>query len=652
MNSKEWVFLSAAAWVLAGCGGDRPPTEQGEASEFTHAHNSRVAQSLPLTSQQAFEDAFRGHIASPDSLTVKDAEGRVIWSLPEYAFLTGDAPDTVNPSLWRQAQLNNMAGLFEVSPGIYQIRGFDLANMTLIRGEQGWILVDPLTSKETAEAALAFAFDYLESDPITTLVYTHSHVDHFGGAEAATEYADGELTVVAPAGFMKEATSENILAGTAMVRRAGYQYGRNLPVSPQGHVDLGLGKSVAFGTVGLIPPNLEVTQTGERHTLDGVEFEFQMVSGSEAPSEFTFYLPQQRAFCGAEMVSQTMHNLYTLRGAKVRDALGWSRYIDEAASRYPEAEIYFGSHHWPVWGQERVQEFLGSQRDLYKFIHDQTLRLANQGYTPGEIAEQLQLPQGLRQEFSARGYYGTLKQNIRAVYQFYFGWYDGNPAHLDPLPRASAARRYVELAGGAEVMRNKAIAAMDLGEYRWAAELLNHLVFFDPDDNSAREMLARTYEQMGYQAESGTWRDSYLSAALELREGVPEGLSMEKKMAGVLQQTDIRHFLDALATRVDYEAAGEDSYSLVLEILDAQEVYLLQIANGVLHYRPLTGDPDDSMPYLGLSRKLFIQLASRQVAMQDLVTGDNLRVDGSIMDMVAFFRLFEPPESEFNIIEP
>ncbi|WP_417348685.1 alkyl/aryl-sulfatase [Ferrimonas sp.] len=652
MNSKEWVFLSAAALVLAGCGGERPPTPVGEASEFTHAHNSRVAQSLPLASQQAFEDARRGLIASPESLTVKDEEGTVIWSLQQYAFLMDDAPDTVNPSLWRQAQLNNLAGLFEVSPGIYQVRGFDLANMTLIRGEQGWILVDPLTSLETAQAALAFAFDHLESDPITTIIYTHSHVDHFGGAEAAREYADGELTVVAPAGFMKEATSENILVGTAMVRRAGYQYGRKLSVSPLGHVDLGLGKSVAFGTVGLIPPNLDVMQTGERLTLDGVEFEFQMVSGSEAPSEFTFYLPQQRAFCGAEMVSQTMHNLYTLRGAKVRDALGWSRYIDEAANRYQDAEIYFGGHHWPVWGQERVQGFLNSQRDLYKFIHDQTLRLANQGYTPGEIAEQLQLPQGLREEFSARGYYGTLKHNIRAVYQFYFGWYDGNPAHLDPLPRSSAARRYVELAGGAEAMRNKATAAMDLGEYRWAAELLNHLVFFDPDDSSAKEMLARAYEQMGYQAESGTWRDSYLSAALELREGVPEGLSMEKKMAGVLYQTDTPHFLDALATRVDYEAAGVERYALVLEILGAQERYLLEIANGVLHYRTLNDEPEESIPYLGLSRKLFIQVASRQVAMQDLVTGDNLSVDGSIMDMVAFFRLFEPVNGDFSIVEP
>ncbi|WP_035385066.1 alkyl/aryl-sulfatase [Ferrimonas futtsuensis] len=652
MNSREWVFLSVAVWALAGCGGESPRLQEGEASEFTHAHNSRVAQSLPLASQQAFEDARQGLIASPEFLSVNDDEGRVIWSLQQYDFLTGEAPETVNPSLWRQAQLNHFAGLFEVNPGIYQLRGFDLANMTLIRGELGWILVDPLTSKETAAAALAFAFDHLESDPITTIVYTHSHVDHFGGAEAAREYADGELVVVAPAGFMKEATSENILAGTAMVRRAGYQYGRNLPVSPRGHVDLGLGKSVAFGTVGLIPPNLEVAQTGERHLLDGVEFEFQIVSGSEAPSEFTFYLPQHQAFCGAEMVSQTMHNLYTLRGAKVRDALGWSRYIDEAAHRFPDAEIYFGSHHWPVWGQERVQGFLSNQRDLYKFIHDQTLRLANRGYTPGEIAEQLQLPQGLRQEFSARGYYGTLKHNIRAVYQFYFGWYDGNPAHLDPLPRASAARRYVELAGGAEAMRNKAIAAMDLGEYRWAAELLNHLVFFDPGDSIAREMLARAYEQMGFQAESGTWRDSYLSAALELREGVPEGLSMEKKMAGVLHQTDTRHFLDALATRVDYEAAGEERYSLILEILDAQERYLLQIANGVLHYRVMTDDPEESMPYLGLSRKLFIQLASRQVAMQDLVTGDNLRVDGSIMDMVAFFRLFEPAEADFNIIEP
>ncbi|WP_205729084.1 MBL fold metallo-hydrolase [Ferrimonas sediminicola] len=316
MDGKQWVCGMAAALLLVGCGGERPSTESGEASEYTRAHNRRVAQSLPLESRQAFDDAERGLIAAPESLTVTDDEGGVIWSLPPYAFLAGTAPDTANPSLWRQAQLNNRVGLFEVIPGIYQLRGFDLANMTLIRGSRGWIVVDPLTSQETAAAALAFAFQHLEALPITTLIYTHSHVDHFGGAEAVRRYADEALTIVAPVGFMKEATSENILAGTAMVRRAGYQYGRNLAISPKGHLDLGLGKSVAFGSVGLVPPNLEVAHTGERHTLDGVAFEFQLVSGSEAPAEFTFYLPDFNAFCGAEMVSQTMHNLYTLRGPR------------------------------------------------------------------------------------------------------------------------------------------------------------------------------------------------------------------------------------------------------------------------------------------------------------------------------------------------
>jgi len=445
-------------------GEDLPPDVAGNTSptSTTAALNAAVREGLPLSDQQDFEDAKRGLIASDAELRVSTEAGKQIWNMPAYDFVDGEAPVSVNPSLWRQARLNNIHGLFEVTQGVYQLRGYDLANMSLIEGKTGWIVVDPLTAKETAARAMAVARDHLGDKPVSAVIYTHSHIDHFGGVLGVIspeEVEERHVPIIAPQFFLEEATSENVIAGVAMARRSLFMMGPRLPKGERGHVDTGLGKGVAYGTFGLLPPSEIVTETGTEMTIDGVKFIFQNAPGSEAPAEMTFYLPDSKTFCGAEVVSHTMHNLYTLRGAKVRDAIKWSGYIDEVIELFPDVEVYFGSHHWPIWGHDRIVDFLEKQRDTYKYINDQTLRLALHGATAREIAEELELPESLQTSFANRGYYGTLKHNVKAVYQRYFGWYDGNPANLNPLPPAEAGAKYVELAGGAANLLEKAQAA-------------------------------------------------------------------------------------------------------------------------------------------------------------------------------------------------
>ncbi len=444
-NLLPRILLASSLCTLAACQQeplprDTSPGSQGNspATETTASANAAVAETLDIDSQRDFDDARRGLIAAADPLVIKMNDGSVIWDTSAYDFVDGEAPATVNPSLWRQAKLNNIHGLFEVTEGVYQLRGFDLSNMSIIAGDRGWIIVDPLTTRETAAAALAFAQEHLGTRPITAVIMTHSHIDHFGGVLSVLE-ADGSTEVFAPVGFMEEATSENVIAGTTMSRRAMFMYGSQLERSPRGHVDTGLGKAPAMGSPGIVRPTRIIDTTGEQVTIDGIEFVFQNAAGSEAPAELTFYLPEKKAFCGAEVLSRNMHNLYTLRGARVRDARKWSHYINEALTLFPDTEVYFASHHWPMWGNADIIDFIKKQRDGYRYIHDQTLRLASQGYTPGEIADALEMPKSLRESFPNRGYYGTVKHNARAVYQRYFGWYDGNPANLDPLPPSEAA---------------------------------------------------------------------------------------------------------------------------------------------------------------------------------------------------------------------
>lgn len=659
MNLSSVVLVALPVMLLAACSRgpavlEGPDAAGSAATPATVAANAEVARALPLDDPQDFEDARRGFIAADQPLVIAGPDGAPAWDMTAYAFVSGEAPPTVNPSLWRQAMLNGQYGLFEVVPGIWQVRSYDLANMTLIEGETGWILVDPLTSNETAAAALALARRHLGDEPISAIIFTHSHVDHFGGVAGVLPddpAAAASIPIVAPAGFMEEATSENALAGIAMMRRATFMYGTPLPRSPTGHVDTGLGKAPAGGTISIREPTVIVNRTPQEMTLDGVRFVFQYTPESEAPAELTFYLPEKKAWCGAEIVSHTLHNLYTLRGAKVRDAAKWSGYIDDALRRFGDMEVVFASHHWPVWGNERAVEYLKAQRDTYRYIHDQTLRLANAGYTPQEIAEELELPSTLRDRFANRGYYGTVKHNAKAVYQAYFGWYDANPANLDPLPPEAAAEKYVEAMGGEAEVLARGRAAFEAGDYRWAAMLLNHLVFAEPGNDEAREALAAAYEQLGFQAESGPWRDVYLTGAYELRHGAQGPATAPKNALGLLLETPPARMLDSLAVRLNGPDADGKRMTFNFVFEDVGETHVLELENAVLHHReaPPVEDADATV---FLTRDLLVRLGVGEAGVKDLLMSDDLRVEGSRAQLLLFFSMLDRPDGRFAIMTP
>ena len=631
--------------------------------------NQAVIKQLPFSNQQDFEDAQRGLIASLDSLVTSNAQDERIWDMDAYQFMqyrgiNGNAPASVNPSLWRQANLNNIHGLFKVSEGIYQLRGFDLANMTLIEGDSGWIVVDPLTAKETSKVAFDFAQKHLGRKPITAILFTHSHIDHFGGAlglVTAEQVKQQGIRVIAPEGFMEEATSENIIAGTAMSRRSMYMYGKRLGRTERGHIGSGLGKGPAFGSFGILEPTELVNHQTPILKVDGVKIDFQFTPGSEAPAEFTFYLPDHKAFCGAEVVSRNMHNLYTLRGAKVRDALKWSSYIEQARNRFAGADIYFGSHHWPMWGQDNIQNFLKLQRDGYKYIHDQSVRLFNGGATPNEVAEEITLPENLRTSFPNRGYYGTLKHNAKAVYQNYLGWYDANPANLDPLPPQNSAQRYITLMGGIEQVVAQAQIAFDqaeedAGAYRWVAELLNKAVFADPDHKEAKALLAKTYDQLGYQAESAPWRDVYLSAAYELRHGGPDQGIDIALMRDILLQTPVERFFDTMSVRLNGPKAEGKDYAIKINFTDKNLSYVLNLENSVLYHQSSeswqnkTAGPINAT--LNVKHELFIDMLIGRAGLKATLFSDDLSIDGSKLDLLGFLSLFDRPMGDFDIVVP
>jgi alkyl sulfatase BDS1-like metallo-beta-lactamase superfamily hydrolase len=634
--------------------------------------NQAVIDQLPLSNQQDFKDAQRGLIASLDSLVTTNIQGETVWDMDAYKFmqftgLSGGSPASINPSLWRQANLNNIHGLFKVSEGIYQLRGFDLANMTLIEGDSGWIVVDPLTAKETAKQAFDFAQKHLGKKPISAILFTHSHLDHFGGAlgiVTAEQVKQQGIRVIAPEGFMEEATSENIIAGTAMSRRSMYMYGKRLARTERGHIGSGLGKGPAFGSFGILAPTETVNHQTTALNVDGVNIEFQFTPGSEAPAEFTFYLPDHNAFCGAEVVSRNMHNLYTLRGAKVRDALKWSGYIEQARNRFAAADIYFGSHHWPMWGQDNIQDFLKLQRDSYKYIHDQSVRLLNGGATPSEVAEEIVLPESLRTSFPNRGYYGTLKHNAKAVYQNYLGWYDANPANLDPLPNTESAGRYIKMMGGIENVVAQAqitfdSAEEDSGAYRWVAELLNKAVFFDPEHQAAKALLAKTYDQLGYQAESAPWRDVYLSAAYELRHGGPDKGIDITLMRDVLLETPLERFFDTMSVRLNGPKAEGERYIIKVNFIDKDLSYVLYLENSVLYYLAEQAwqashdkQASEINATLNVKHELFIDMLIGRAGLKETLFSDDLTIDGSKLDLLSFLSLFDRPAGDFNIVTP
>jgi alkyl sulfatase BDS1-like metallo-beta-lactamase superfamily hydrolase len=615
--------------------------------------NAAVRMRLPFANTEDFEDARRGWIGSLSDPVVRATDGRVVWDADAYAFLDAECPDTVNPSLWRQGQLASIHGLFEVAEGIYQVRGLDLSIMTIVEGDAGVLVIDPLISTECAAAALALYREHRGDRPVTGLLYTHSHADHFGGARgvvSAEDVASGRVPVLAPYGFLAHAVSENVFAGGAMTRRATYMYGALLPKGPAGQVGAGLGQTTSTGTVTLIPPTVDITRTGQEEVVDGIRMVFQLAPDTEAPAEMHFLFPERRALCIAENATRNLHNVLTLRGALVRDPHGWAGYLDEAIERFAtESDVMFAQHHWPSWGTDRIVDFLAKQRDLYGYIHDQGLRLLNRGYVAAEIAEQLELPPSLEQEWHCRGYYGSVNHNLKAVYQRYLGWFDGNPAHLWPHPPVAAGERYVALAGGADALLAHAREAFDRGDFRWVAELVNHLVFAEPGNIEAKELQARTLEQLAYGAENGTWRNFFLSGAHELRHG-SSGTAAAVPPDFIVNLTDQQLF-EALAIQIDGPRAGDRRITLHWRYTDTGGAYAVTLQHGVLTSRP--GGPRGEVDaVVSVERSAVNEVIAGSATLESLMASGRLAVDGDPTKLGELFGLLDPPDPAFAIVTP
>jgi alkyl sulfatase BDS1-like metallo-beta-lactamase superfamily hydrolase len=651
-KSARLAALLAGTALVLGNGPASASEAPKPASAATIAAQRAMVATLPADDGRDADFAQRGFIATRADPLIKAADGRVVWNLGAYDWVSGAAPDTVNPSLWRHIGLLRQHGLFKVAEGVWQVRGFDVSNMTVIAGKTGWIIVDPLTTKETAAAAIELVQQQLGQRPIVAVIYSHSHGDHFGGVRGIVSEADvkaGKVAILAPAHFMEETVSENVIAGGAMGRRAGYQFGGALKPGPQGQVSSGIGPAVSGGEITLIAPSDTISRTGETRTVDGVALEFQIVSGSEAPSELNVYLVPQRIFLSSEMSTCSMHNILTPRGAKVRDARAWAGFLDEAVQLYGgRSDALISSHCWPRFGEAEVARSLAVQRDNYRYLHDQTLRLMNRGATPVEIAAVLTLPQVLAQDWFTHGYYGTYSHNSKAIYQFYLGWYDGVPANLDPHPPVERATRMVAALGGAKKVLALAKKAMAAGDYRWSSDLLNQLVFAEPANQAARAMLADSYEQQGYQAESAIWRNQFLSAAQELRHG-------PSTRGGATQGTDMivavatQMLLDSVSTRFDPAKFGRGGATINLVMPDRGEVAAVELTGTTMIGRmgaregaaaTLTG------PRRAMLALLFLKLPLAQLEAAGLkVTGDRALVE-------TWWAAIDPVPGGFNIIEP
>jgi alkyl sulfatase BDS1-like metallo-beta-lactamase superfamily hydrolase len=625
-----------------------------DASAATRAVNEALLQTLPPEDGADFERAKRGFIDTLPNARIETPNGAVPWDLTPFAFEEAeDCPDTVNPSLWRQARLNLNHGLFKVADGVYQVRGFDISNITFIEGETGFVVIDPLTTAEPAAAALTLMRKHRGDKPVSAVIYTHSHVDHYGGVMGVLSDADiaAGARIIAPEGFLAEAVSENVLLGNVMNRRATYMYGALLPRGPRGHVDAGLGKAVSLGQPSLVAPTESIARTGTRLDIDGVEVVFQVTPGTEAPAEMNFFFPKLGALCMAENCTCHLHNLYTPRGAQVRDAKAWSFYIDEAIDLFAgDTQALFASHHWPRWGADDARKFLIVQRDLYKYVHDQTLRMANHGLTPKEIAEDLALPPTLAAEWHTRGYYGTLNHNAKAVYQRYLGWFDGNPANLHPLPPIEAGRRYVDLAGGPDALIAKARTAFEAGDYRWVAEVVNHLVFADPANMEARELQADALEQMGYQAESGPWRAFYLTGAQELRNPAPTSPTPRQAALAQLPRLPGTYLLDALSVRLNGPKVGTGEFSFGVHFSDTDERFLVEVSNAVMRHYPDRGPPNGTA--VTLSRAVLVQLISGVLPLETGVADGAVTVEGDAASFAMFLSWLDRFDFWFQIIAP
>lgn len=625
---------------------------QAQVSDTTRAANAAMSQTLPWSDREDEDFAARGFISAWDQPQIRTEAGQVVWDFTAYNFLHGPAPETVNPSLWRHAGLLARAGLFQVRDRVYQVRGFDVSNMTIIVGDTGLILIDPLTSREVASAALALARRTLGDLPVRAVIYTHSHADHFAGVRGVVDPADvaaGRVEIIAPDGFMEHAVTENVIAGNAMGRRALYQFGSGLTPGPEGQMTSGIGLAISAGTFTLIPPTRTIARTGETLTIDGVRIEFQVTPETEAPAEMNFFFPDLGVLCLAENANASMHNVLTPRGALVRDAKAWADYLTEALRLYGDrTEIMVTSHAWPRFGGARVRDFIASHRDAYKYLHDQSVRLMNAGYTDREIAEQVRLPDPLASRWFNRGYYGTMMHNSRAVYQRYMGWYDANPANLNPLPPVEEAMHYVRAMGGPAAVLAEGQRAFDAGEYRWAARVLNHLVFAEPANTDARALLARAHRQMAYQAESAIWRNMYLVAARELESG-PTERTQGVQSADLVAATPTSYILDLLAVRLNPERLGARSFAFNLVFPERGERFAVSIQNGVLvHERDITL-PD--APTITSPRGVFLQAMATQT-MARAVLSRQIRIEGNRRSLEGLGEMFDTPDPNFAIVTP
>jgi len=622
------------------------------ASEFTSNRVAASSAAMPWMDTQDFDDTERGFIARRSERAITNTDGRVVWDLDAYAFLQDECPPTAHPSLWRQGQLLIKDGLFEVVPGIYQLRGFDLSVMSVIETQSGAIVVDPLISIETAAAAWDLYVQHRGARPIVAVIYTHSHVDHFGGVAGIITPEDvtsGRVQIFAPAGFMEHAISENVYAGTAMTRRAGYMYGAALAKDAAGQIGAGLGQTTSTGEVTLIAPTDDVNHTGQEAVVDGVRLTFQITPGTEAPSEMNFYLPDFQALCTAENTSHTLHNILTLRGAQIRDARAWADYLTETIDLFgDELNVVFASHHWPTWDRDRAVEFLSSQRDLYSYLHDQTLRLMNMGYVGAEIAEAMELPPVLEAMWHTHGYYGSVSHNIKGIYQRYMGWYDGNPAHLWQHPPVEAAKRYVAAMGGSDAALAVAQSAFEEGDYRWAAEVLDRILFDDETNKQARDLQASTFEQIAYGCENGTWRSAFLAGAHELRNGIFGTPVTSTGLAGALT---IEQILSSLAVRIDGPKVWDQRVMITWEFADLNSVYVTELRNGTLIHRE-TNTPASNSTHVTLTKAAFLGLVAGALTINESVATGQIVINGQSEDIDSLLNAVGPVDPDFPIVTP
>ncbi len=629
-----------------------------DASDSTIAANRAVYDSLPFEDERDFEEASRGFIAPLAEGPVVKEDGMFVFDPARLAFTRGrdQAPETVNPSLWRQARLVAEGGLFKVCERIYQVRGYDISNLTVIEGDTGVIVVDPLISAETARAALDLYFEHRPVRPVVAVVHSHSHIDHYGGVRGVVDEADvlaGRVKIIAPEGFLEAAISENVMAGNAMTRRAMYQFGPLLAPDDKGTVGVGLGTGVSLGTVTLIQPTHEITEDGERMVIDGLTFEFMPTPDTEAPAEMHWYIEELKALTAAENCVHTLHNTYPIRGAQVRDPQAWSMYLNETIERWGgEAEVMYGMHHWPSWGRERIVEMLSKGRDAYRYINDETLRLANHGLTAPEIAEEVRLPDALERHWAIRGYYGTVSHNVKATYTRYLGWYDGNPATLDSLPPLKAAEKYVEFMGGAQAVIDKSRECLGRAEYRWVAEVMRHVVFADPGNQEARDLAAEAMEQLGYQAESSTWRNAYLTGAQELRFGTPAlPPIVESGSPDTMLALTLPMLFNYLGVRLNGPDAGDREITVNLEFTDTLETAWLRLENGSLSHS-LARFAHDADATVKLERTVLHRIASGEFEINEQIEAGAVTGDPDPGPLVEIFGLLDSFNPWFAVIEP